>query len=408
VYHRLAVNFRGFVTGWIKQAFQLLGCLLIKPWLIGFARRSGTDNNPPNRLLYVAIAYRGDLLLNFPAINAIKRASPNTQIDVWVKEYNVELAQANRNISNVLTYAMDPGGFLASLREVLFSNKHSEFFNSIRRHKYDKYCDDSGTAFTSLVGWRSQIPFRVGRNGQGLGFLNHVTLPHDFNTNLTDKRARLVQTLGNFQIQLEDFSSQHIAISGDRYSVISEKLCFDLLNVNFVTVQAFAGWPSKDWDLKKVLELLQSFCSRTGLTPVMIGSESDAHRLQSIVPQLVPNTVIAAGRLTLLETYALIGRAAFHIGMDSVGSHMAILQNVKSLTIFGPTNPRKITRLDKRHIAVYKQSSCTPPENDIYCCYDAGRSCRDLSCMKDLSVPEVLEAAIDLWQDRVVDSVYRY
>ena len=42
-------------------------------------------------------------MLNFPAINAIKRASPNTQIDVWVKEYNVELAQANRNISNVLT-----------------------------------------------------------------------------------------------------------------------------------------------------------------------------------------------------------------------------------------------------------------------------------------------------------------
>ncbi len=408
MFHRLAVNLRGIVTGWIKQAIQLLGCLFVKPWLVGLTRSSGTDNNPPQCLLYVVIAYRGDLFLNFPAINAIKRASPNTQIDVWVKEYNAELARANSNISNVLTYAMDPGGFFASLREVLFSNRHSEFINSIRRRKYDQYCDDSGTAFTSLVGWRSCIPFRVGRNGQGLGFLNHVTLPLDFNANLMDKRAKLVHALGIKQIQDEDFSSRHIAISRELYSVISEKLGFDLLSVNFVTVQAFAGWASKDWNLDKVLTLLHCFCSKTDLTAVMIGSESDVHKLTSMESQLVPNTVIAAGRLTLLETYALIGRAAFHIGMDSVGSHMAILQNVKSLTIFGPTNPRKITRLDKRHIAVYKQSSCTPPENDIYCCYDAGRSCRDLSCMKDLSVPEVLKAAIDLWQDQVVDSVYRY
>ena len=74
-------------------------------------------------------------------------------------------------------------------------------------------------------------------------------------------------------------------------------------------------------------------------TIVVIGAEADRSLAAEIVAATNGKAIDATGRLSLLASAELIGRAAALVTNDSAPQHLASAMNIPTLAIFGPTVP---------------------------------------------------------------------
>jgi heptosyltransferase II len=390
-----------------KIFIHFAGNIVVKPVLLIRRKKAlaGIPENP--KILYVSLAYRGDLILAFPAIRALKTRFPKSFITVWVREFSAPLTDLSPYIDRTLTYDKFDSDGIRVLKELFPKNLHQGFLNKIRRASYDIYIDDSGYAFSSMLGIWANIPLRIGRNQQGFGYLNHYDYPYDFNGHLIKKKIDLLKPLGIISANSEN-DIPRIVIPKALTEKVLLKAQIDPLEARYFTCSPFAGWHSKNWDVEKFAYVVNEFAAYAKSIPVFIGGENDVDKISCISKLMKVPGKILIGELSLFDSAILISRANLHFGVDSIGSHLAAASGVKSLTIFGPTNPTRIAILTDINIAVLKRTKCTPPANKIYCCRDAGRSCADVSCMRELKQEDVLAVLKDLWDDKIKSKVIEF
>jgi ADP-heptose:LPS heptosyltransferase len=393
-----------FINAGMKFLIHTLGCIIIRPFILINRPGSHMLEREDLKILYISLAYRGDFVLSLPAIAAIKKRFPDAGLFCWVRGYNKSLAELNPDIDGVMVYDDYRSRGMAVLKEISLKKTHKGFFEHFRQERFDLSIDDSGPAFASLLCAYAKIPFRIGRNSQGFGFLNHYEYPYDYNAHLIKKKFKLLEPLNIFAGGDEALIPR-INISADNRETVLKKANLHNIANGYYTVQVSAGWQAKNWSDDKFVQVINEFSSYSGLIPVFIGGAEDNSRIKSIESKLTTKSFNLAGDIDLGETAILISGAEYHLGVDSVGSHLAAATGVKSLTVFGPTNPRLIAVLTDKNIAIYKKAVCTPAEDKIYCCKDAGRSCRDVVCMRELAAKEVLEVLIDHREGKKISRV---
>ena len=349
----------------------LAGCIFVKPFLLLSRRSNAYRNSSPLRVLYVTLAHRGDFLLSLPAITALKQNFPQSTVTCWIREFNQSLARLSPAIDQVFVYDDFRSSGFATLVALFQPRRHKSLLQNLRNRQFDVMVDDTGIGFTALYGFRAGIPLRIGRNVQGYGFLNHFDLPEDVNSQLVERRLRLLRPLG---------------ITGDAVQTIAGALSIsDLLSQNtlhkftledrrYFTIQPNGGWEAKNWPLDRVALVSGRIASETGLMSVLLGSANDRESLETVGLTSGGPYLNLAGKLELDELAAVIANSDLHLGVDSVGSHLACALGTKSLTIFGPTNPLISHSFSSRNIAVFKRTRCTPRVDKQYCCLDAGRN----------------------------------
>jgi ADP-heptose:LPS heptosyltransferase len=342
--------------------------------------------------------------LNFPAILALKKEFPGSKITCWVREYNRNLAALNRDIDEVICYDDFEKTGIKMLIDLARVGTHDRFIAQLREGKFDVCIDDSGYGFSAVSCFRAEIPLRVGRNTQGFGFLYHCEYSYESNKQLVEKRLALLEPLGITSPNVDDLFPS-LSIPQRMLPHVIEKCG---LESSYFTIQPFGGWHAKNWGENKIAIVLDEFAFFSALIPVFIGGPDDAGKIDKIIRNMKAISVNTAGKLNLAESAVLISGAGMHIGVDSFGAHLAAAVGIKSLTIFGPTNPALSAYLGHKNVAVMKRTECTPEKGKMYCCPDAGRSCPHLSCMKELEADDVLSVLIELWEDKVKERVIEF
>lgn len=385
-----------------KHLIYLLGCLTFKPIILIRRRLLGTEIMP-GRILYVCLAQRGDFILALPVLAEIKRHFPQSHITCWVRGFNRRLTDLNSAVDQVLVYdGFSPSG-AGAITELMRIRRHRSLLQKLRDGGFTLLIDDSGAGFTSLMGALARIPTRIGRNSQGYGFLNHFDFAADSNGQLLQKRLKLLQPLG---IAPRDCQTVRNAIAvGDSLSTRCRER-YGLRRHGYLTVQPIGGWRAKSWPASHVTVFVSGISRQTGLLPVLLGAAGERDDLESIGANSDVGYLNLAGELELDELAAVIADSAIHFGIDSVGSHMACALGTKSLTIFGPTNPRISHSFSRDNIAVFKRTSCTPKPDEQYCCFDAGRTCPVQANMGELRAEEVLPIALELLNSKNQLSLY--
>jgi ADP-heptose:LPS heptosyltransferase len=137
---------------------------------------------------------------------------------------------------------------------------------------FDIYIDDFGYSYSALAGFRSKIPYRIGRNSQGFGFLNHYEVPLDPNMQLIERRLKLLKLLG-IDLSLDEIPKPYMEINGELISNSLHK--FGNSDSEYCVVQPFAGWKAKNWGLDKYCRVVGEFSNYSGLMPVFIGSRDE-------------------------------------------------------------------------------------------------------------------------------------
>jgi heptosyltransferase-2 len=126
---------------------------------------------------------------------------------------------------------------------------------------------------------------------------------------------------------------------------------------------------------------------------VIIGGNDD-RELAADIGASATGTVDATGKLSLLESAELIGRAALLATNDSLPQHLASAMGTPTVTIFGPTVPAfGFGPLAPHSAAVgHETLPCRP-------CHPHGPAVCPLGhhlCMRDLPEPVVLARALDV------------
>ena len=399
---RLLRRLKVFINSCIKIVIHTFGTLFIRPF-IGRPDLQALDRNKPYRILYVCLAFRGDLVVNFPAITEIKRHFPNSKLTCWVRGYNKEMAALLPAIDEIIVNDDFKNNALQCLFELTKSKKYTQFVK--RLGEFDVYIDDSGHVFSAIMGFRAKIAIRIGRNFQGFGFLYHREISYDLNVQMIERRLKFVRAFGH-DIKLKNINKPYFKIQPELIESVQKKL--SLPSGLYFTVQPFAGWESKNWGLEKYVKVAEKFAEFSRLKPVFLGSMAERKSIDNQLETYSFGSINSAGLLGLDESAALIAGARLHLGGDSIGGHLAIALDVRSITIFGPTNPGLSAYLGGKNIGVYKKTRCTPKHDKLYCCFDAGRGCQHKSCMRQLREEDVLQGMLDLWNGKELPAIIQF
>ncbi len=92
-------------------------------------------------------------------------------------------------------------------------------------------------------------------------------------------------------------------------------------------------WPAEHWTA------VVQWLSERDIQPVLTGSPAEVELCQSVASGT--GAVVAAGKLSLIESAALASSAAAYAGPDTGLSHLAAAAGASVVVIFGPTNPRQ-------------------------------------------------------------------
>lgn len=142
-------------------------------------------------------------------------------------------------------------------------------------------------------------------------------------------------------------------------------------------------WPSKDWPLENLIELITRLWESDQLPSVLVGTNQQraaSSRIQAEVP--THSIIDLVGRTDLLGLLRVLDRATAGVGGDTGPGHLAAALEIPFLSLFGSTDPTRTAPVGEKAQVLKSDLGCSP-------CLR--RSCPGLDslCMQSLSPEQV-------------------
>jgi len=274
------------------------------------------------RILLVRFSSIGDILLTTPLVRALRARHPAARIDFLTKERFVPLLADNPRLSGVLAPA--EGESLAALAARL------------READYTHRLDLHGSLRTSLLRvllpgrWRGYAKRRIPRA------ILIRTRRNLYRPGTPPVPERYFEAAGGLDTQPDggppEFFLAAEAKAGAEALLQAAGLGQrpDLVALAPGAAHATKRWPLGHW------RSLAAALHAAGRPVVVVGGPEDAV-LAGEVAAAAPGAVVAAGRLDLQGTGALIARCAALVSGDTGVMHIATAVGTPVLALFGPT-----------------------------------------------------------------------
>jgi ADP-heptose:LPS heptosyltransferase len=351
--------------------------------------RRGPDPAGLRRILLLRLRRIGDVVMTAPAAALLKRFLPSSSLTYLVEEPYRRLVEGLPGIDQV--------------RAVPAKQDRREFIRllkAIRNEHFDAVLDFHGGPRASWITAFSGAPIKVGYAIRGKRFLYDIRVPRrpdEGALHSVQTHAALVRALGF------DFADGEIPpirlpdpTEGESSRVSDFLRQAGLERGRFAVLHIGAGNGFRDWGEEKHAELLVLLGRRPDLRFALIGGAGDLPRQAAVIERARASSSVAAegriaglaGRLNLIETKAVIARAALFIGPDSGPMHIASSTSTPIVAIFGPTSPDHFApwRTEDRRIILQTELVCRPCRQ--HKCVTA-----DFRCLRSISAGDVAAAA---------------
>ncbi len=174
----------------------------------------------------------------------------------------------------------------------------------------------------------------------------------------------------------------------------------------FILIHPFAGYKSKEWGLKKYIQLAEYLNTINNCKIVIPAKELN----QDIIKELNEKRIEIVETENTSSLINLIKRCSLFIGNDSGPIHIANLLGKPTFTIYGPTNPDFHKPLAGKNQYIIKQIKCSPRKNQKFCFTHGGLFCPSNECMATLNFDQVklnIKAYIEeLVKEQIIERNY--
>jgi len=360
----------------------------------------------------------GDVLFSTPLISAIKKRSPGTNIGYICNIRTKEILDTNPEINEVFVFERDEYRALWKKSKAECVRKLLNFWGEIKDRRFDKVIDLSLGREYAFFSWLIGIKERKGFNYKGRGrFLTH-RIPFDgFNDkpvaeyylDIVGSRlaasllARTVKSGNGYysseaEGRVENRKLKTVLITTDTdEAYIDDFLRKEGIKEEDLLVGIVPGGGAsygsekagyKRWGYER-FALLSDKIASLGAKVVLFGGPTEGKLIKDVALKMQNRPVIAP-EMKIREAACLIKRCKLIICNDGGILHMAVSQNVPTISIFGPTDEKVYGPYpaSQKHIVIKSNIECRP-------CYKRFKlpECDTKGCLEGISVGEVFDVA---------------
>lgn len=335
--------------------------------ILGVPLAPGRD---PKRVVVIRLHAFGDTAITFPLLGALRRRLPGARLDVVTDVRSAGLFAAHRDVGRVVSFDTRlprvPKGAAVLLAALSLRTRGVPAVLDLQRNRWSLFL----TRLLSPGAWA--------------GFDRHA--PKTALTRYLDAADAL--GLG----RLAPVLSSHAR--DDLRRAAGERLAREgLAGAPLVCLNPAAGWETRQWPLGRWVELARRFDAR-GCRLALLASAPVPPRFASLRGAL--EGVLGAplldftGRTTAGEALALLAHAALCVSEDSGLMHLAWVQGIPTLALFGASRSAWSRPEGPRADGFYSE--------DLSCgaCMQPVCARGDLHCLVRVSVDDVEARAFSL------------
>lgn len=273
-----------------------------------------------NKVLIIQTAFIGDVILSTPIIEKIHQRFPQTQIDFLLRKGNESLLVDHPHIHKLLIWNKKTGKYKDLLR----------ILGIIRSNRYDVVINLQRFASTGLLTALSKAKKTIGFDKNPFSFLFSDKVPHQIGQSMHEVKRNLqliskIVDAAFIPPKLYPSAKDHEAV--DQYKMTS-----------YICIAPTSVWFTKQFPIEKWISFIDSIPSNERI--YLLGAPSDTEACEKIKTSTKhPNIVNLAGKLTLLQSAALMKDAVLNYVNDSAPLHLASAVNANTCAVFCSTVP---------------------------------------------------------------------
>ena len=338
------------------------------------------------RILIIRLSSLGDVLLATPLIRQLRQKYPQVQLDFLVRKEYAELLRHHPGLSELIEFDAQPGfTSLQKIREKIHQTRY-DIILDIHNNLRSRYLC-AGLPFLSFFKTRL---YRIHKNQifRFLLVIFKINLYHKIYSRVIPVWEKYLQTARSLGIIAEDgrlelFLPEEAITAAQNFRAALEKSKWDIV------MAPGARHFSKRWPEEYFVELIKQLFAKTGLRTILVGGAEDISMIEKILRQLQEGMAVSSvGKLSLLETAALIKQSKLMISNDSGLMHLGAALDVPLIAIFGST---------VKELGFFPNSpkAVVVENGGLYCrpCSHTGRSdCpeKHFRCMREITPENIL------------------
>jgi heptosyltransferase II len=273
----------------------------------------------PKSILVIQTAFIGDVILATALIEKLHQFYPTSSIDFVVRKGNESLLIGH-----------------PFLREVIVFDKKRKYrnlfilINKIRKSKYNVLINVQRFATTGLIATFSGAKEKIGFDKNPLSFFYTKKIKHEVGQlHEVERNQKLIEELTDTKPSkpklyptATDFEKVKIYQSESYYCIAPTSV-----------------WFTKQWPAEKWIELIQSVQHKVK-SIFLLGAPADHHVCESIrLASGFSGAINLAGKLSFLESAALMKNAQMNFVNDSAPMHLASSMNAPVTAVYCSTVP---------------------------------------------------------------------
>jgi len=330
----------------------------------------------------------GDVIQAMAVLKPLKMGFPKARITWLVEESLAPILDCNPSVDRIIKWPRDAltSSILMGKEGLHGRGKLKGFIQDLRRDFYDIAIDLQGlmksAIWMGLARARRKVGFGEPREKLGKLFINEKVRGIGKNLHAVERYLRLVESLGCPKGEEVEFGLKRVNFSISRAK--------DLLKERgangrrpLAVISPATRWETKRWENEKFAELADEMRLEGGFEVVFVGGRGDLDLIRDIRERMRTRAVDLTGETDLPTLASIMGMAKVVVSPDSGPMHLAAAMGTPVVALFGPTAPWRTGPYGKVHEVIRSHVECSP-------CFR--RKCSSRSCMRSISVGEVMEA----------------
>ncbi len=356
--------------------------LLMSAIFYGFIPTKLSNIKDIRSILLIQLGDIGDVVWATPTFRAVKRAYPQANVSVLLRESFGSLLEADPNIHKIFEVKRYRGNLLEK------AIKQLSFIRDLRRERFDMVfdlrSDDRGAYMALLSGTR----IRAALFYRGLKWRNflftHLADPPVPKKRIYGAAEQSLRVVREFGIDTEN-TIPKLRVSEKVKERVGQLLDHDgITAVNrWITLNPFSRWQYKEWGYEKWVQIVDWLWEEYGISTVIVGAPEEKEKSIDIADNCKEKIFNLTDKTTLDELAGVLSLSALHLGVDSAAPHIAAAVSTPTITIYGPSDWRDWAPQGKKHSVVFPDCDCTP-------CHQKGCDGSGISkCLEELTVDKV-------------------
>jgi lipopolysaccharide heptosyltransferase II len=353
--------------------------------MVMFRKRPDGAANAVGRILVLRLSSIGDILLTTPILRLLRQHYPGARIDFLVKADYEDLLRVHPCIDRLLLY-----------------HKHQTLWRTLqtlRQTRYDIVLDLHRTLRSRLLYHGLAAARKLAYEKRPLRRALLVWLGWNTLRAMTPVPELYAAPLRRLGIEAP-VGGLDMALSPESREAVREYLeqAFpDGGRRPLLAVAPGARWATKRWPVERFIAVAQAVAESRGAAVVVLGSQEDRPLARELCTRLEVPVLDSTGRLSLMQTAALLERCRLLLSNDSGLMHMATALQIPVVAIFGPTVQEfGFYPFRARAQVVSADLACRP------CSTKGSAGCPrgHHHCMQHVTSSRVLSVAQHLWNSK--------